>query len=110
MPKIESRIDPSSESFAANRAHMQVLLAQLRATEKRTRARSQEAGPRFAKRAQMLPRERVGLLLDPGAPALELSTLAGWCQDEDDGKPRDAESTVPGGGSIVVMGYVAGVR
>jgi geranyl-CoA carboxylase beta subunit len=110
MPKIESRIDTAGATFAANRAHMQGLLAQLRATEARTRARSQEAGPRFARRGQILPRERVGLLLDPGAPALELSTLAGWCQDEDDGKPRNAESTVPGGGSIVVIGYVAGVR
>ncbi|HUL65124.1 MAG TPA: carboxyl transferase domain-containing protein [Burkholderiaceae bacterium] len=110
MPKIETRIDPASESFAANRAHMQVLLAQLRATEARTRARSQEAGPRFAKRGQMLPRERLGLLLDPGAPALELSTLAGWCQDDDDGRLRSADTTVPGGGSIAVIGYVAGVR
>ena len=110
MAKIESRIDTTGAAFAANRAHMQALLAQLRATEARTRARSQEAGPRFAKRGQILPRERVGLLLDPGAPLLELSTLAGWCQDEDDGKPRDAESTVPGGGSIVVIGYIAGVR
>src|SRR5215510_757971 len=110
MPKIESRLDPASESFAANRTHMQALLAQLRATEARTRARSQEAGPRFAKRGQMLPRERVGLLLDPGAPALELSTLAGWCQDEDDGRPRNPETTIPGGGSIAVIGYVAGAR
>jgi geranyl-CoA carboxylase beta subunit len=108
--KIESRIDTGGESFAANRAHMQGLLTQLRATEARTRARSQEAGPRFEKRGQMLPRERIGLLLDPGAPALELSTLAGWCQDEDEGRPRNAETTIPGGGSIAVIGYVAGAR
>src|SRR5256885_4346651 len=49
MPRIESRIDTAGEMFAANRAHVQSLLAQLRATEARTRARSQEAGPRFAK-------------------------------------------------------------
>jgi geranyl-CoA carboxylase beta subunit len=110
MPKIESRVDTSSETFAAHRAHMHALLSQLRATEARTRARSQEAGPRFAKRGQILPRERVSLLLDPDAPALELSTLAGWCQDEDDGKPRSAATTIPGGGSIALIGYVAGAR
>jgi len=110
VPRIESRLDTAGEAFAANRTCMQTLLTQLRVTEARTRARSQEAGPRFAKRGQMLPRDRVGLLLDPGAPALELSTLAGWCQDDDDGKPRHADTTIPGGGSIAVIGYVAGVR
>jgi geranyl-CoA carboxylase beta subunit len=110
MPRIESNIDVSGAPFAANRAHMQALLAQLRATEARTRTRSQEAGPRFAKRGQILPRDRVGLLLDPGAPVLELSTLAGWCQDDDDGKPRNPETTIPGGGSIALIGYVAGAR
>jgi hypothetical protein len=110
MTAIASRIDPGSDAFAANRAHMHALLAQLRATEARTRARSEESGPRFAKRGQILPRERIGLLLDPGAPVLELSTLAGWCQDDDDGKARDPATTVPGGGSIVAIGYVAGAR
>jgi geranyl-CoA carboxylase beta subunit len=110
MGRLVSRIDPSSEASAVNRAHMQQLLAQLRATEERTRAKSSQAGPRFAKRGQLLPRDRVNLLLDPGAPFLELSTLAGWCQDDDDGKPRTADTTIPGGGSIVGIGYVAGVR
>jgi geranyl-CoA carboxylase beta subunit len=108
MATIASRIDPGGDVFAANRAHMQALLAQLRATEARTRNRSEESGPRFAKRGQTLPRERISLLFDPGAPVLELSTLAGWCQDDDDGKPRDPSTTIPGGGSIVAIGYVAG--
>jgi geranyl-CoA carboxylase beta subunit len=110
MPQLASRIDITSEVFASNRAHMQALLAQLRSTEARARARSEEAGPRFAKRGQLLPRERVGLLLDPGAPALELSTLAGWCQDDDDGIARNPTTTIAGGGSIAVIGYVAGAR
>ena len=68
MPRIESRIDTGSEAYAANRAHMLALLEQLRAAEARTRQRSAQAGPRFAKRGQLLPRERIELLLDPGAP------------------------------------------
>ena len=110
MPAIESRIDLAGAACAANRAAMQALLAQLRATEARTRAVSGKAGPRFAKRGQLLPRERVSMLLDPGSPFLELSTLAGWCQDDDDGDLRTPDTTVPGGGSIAGIGYVAGVR
>ncbi|MCX7902746.1 MAG: acyl-CoA carboxylase subunit beta, partial [Burkholderiaceae bacterium] len=109
MPQIESRIDTRSEAFAANRAHMLELIGALRAAEARTRARSEQAGPRFAKRGQLLPRSRVELLLDAGAPWLELATLAGWCQDEDEAA-RTPEKTVAGGGSIAGIGYIAGVR
>ncbi|HEU0202690.1 MAG TPA: carboxyl transferase domain-containing protein [Burkholderiaceae bacterium] len=112
MPRIVSRIDSSADVFATNRAALQTQLAQLRATEERTRARSAEAGPRFAKRGQRLPRERIELLLDAGTPFLELSTLAGWCQDSDEktGAACTPETTVPGGGSIAGIGYVAGAR
>ncbi|MCA3129893.1 MAG: acyl-CoA carboxylase subunit beta [Rhodocyclaceae bacterium] len=89
---------------------MESLLAQLRAAEARTREASAAVAPRFAKLGKRLPRERVALLLDPGMPVLELSTLAGWCQDHDDGKPRTPETTVPGGGAIAAIGYVSGVR
>ncbi|MEW5879025.1 MAG: carboxyl transferase domain-containing protein [Pseudomonadota bacterium] len=109
MPKIESCLDTGSEAFAANRAHMLAQLGHLRAAEARTRARSAHAGPRFAARGQLLPRERVELLLDPGAPWLELSTLAGWCQ-EDDAAARAPDKTVAGGGLIAGIGYVAGCR
>ena len=58
-----------------------------------------------SKRGQLLPRERVARLLDPGVPFLELSTLAGWLQDID-----DAERSVAGGGTIAGIGVVSGVR
>ena len=110
MAAIESRIDPNSAAFRDNRAHMEGLLAELRALEARTRAASAAVGPRFAKQGKLLPRDRVALLLDPGMPVLELATLAGYCQDDDDGKRRTHETTVPGGGTIAVIGYVSGVR
>ena len=69
------------------------LIERWRALEARTRAASARAGPLFDKRGQLLPRERVARLLDPGVPFLELSTLAGWLQDSD-----DPEKSVPGGG------------
>lgn len=78
------------------------LIAELRAMEARTRERSAQAAPLFAKRGQLLPRERVARLLDPGAPFLELSTLAGWLQDT-----NDPTASVPGGGAIVGIGRVS---
>ncbi len=85
------------------RAHQLDLIAQWRALEARTRERSAQAAPVFAKRGQLLPRERVSRLLDPGTPFLELSTLAGWLQDT-----PDPALSVPGGGAIVGIGVVSG--
>ena len=78
MPAIQSKLDPASESFQSNRTRMLELIARLRGLEKRTRDKSGGAKPLFDKRGQLLPRERVARLLDPGAPFLELSSLAGW--------------------------------
>jgi geranyl-CoA carboxylase beta subunit len=111
MAVIDSRLDVRSAAFADNRAHMEALLGQLRALEARTREASAAVGPRFARQGKLLPRDRVALLLDPGMPHIELSSLAGYGQDEDDaGRRRGHDSTVPGGGAIAVIGYVAGVR
>lgn len=81
------------------------LLGQIRGIEQRTREASARSKARFAERKQLLPRERVALLLDPGAPFLELSTLAGWLCDT-----REAASSVAGGGVIAGIGVVSGVR
>ena len=52
-----------------------------------------------------MPRERLSLLLDPGTPFLELSTLAGLGLDQ-----KDLAKSVPGGGVIAGIGVVSGVR
>ncbi len=103
MSLIESRIATSSEAFTGNRQEMLALIEQVREYEQRTRALSAKSKERFAKRGQLLPRERLALLLDPGAPFLELSTLAGYGLDA-------REPSVPGGGMITGIGYVCGVR
>lgn len=105
MPLIESRLDPAGPAFAANLSHMQALLEQVRALESRTRERSAGSKPLFDKRGQMLPRERLALLLDAGSPFLELSTLAGYGLDR-----LEPEKSVPGAGTITGIGVVAGVR
>jgi len=91
MPALDLRLDTASERHAANRSHTLALIDEWRAIEARTRAASARAQPLFDKRGQLLPRERVARLLDPGVPFLELSTLAGWLQDT-----SDAEQSVPG--------------
>ena len=89
----------------ANREHQLQMIAQWRAIETRTRERSAQAAPLFARRGQLLPRERVQRLLDPGTPFLELSTLAGWLQDT-----PDPDKSVAGGGQVVGIGMVSGTR
>ena len=105
MPQIESTISLSSPAYAVNRDHMLALLDKVRVYEQRARDKSALSRERFEKRQQLLPRERLALLLDPGAPFLELSTLAGFGLDT-----PDPDKSVPGGGIIAGIGYVSGVR
>ena len=105
MPVIESRIGTSSESFRQNREQMLALIAGVRDLEEMVRAQSDGKEALFRKRGQLLPRERVALLLDRGAPWLELSTLAGLKMHDDDGG-----AGIQGGGGICGIGSVAGIR
>ena len=105
MPFIESTLDVAGAAFAENRAAMLALLERVRGIEARVAATSAAARPRFEQRGQLLPRERLAVLLDAGAPFLELATLAGLGLDT-----PDLERSVPGGGVIAGIGFVAGVR
>jgi geranyl-CoA carboxylase beta subunit len=105
MPVLASKIDTSADAFKANRDAQLALLAEFRAAEQRVRDNSNRQASKFAKRGQLLPRERVARLLDRGAPFLELSTLAGYQMHDDDGG-----SDAAGGGGISGIGYVSGVR
>src|SRR3989475_9199835 len=105
MAVIESTIIPSSAAYKANRDGMLALITRMRALEDRTRAASAAARDRFHKRGQLLPRERVALVLDPGSAFVELSTLAGYMFDV-----PDSEKSVPGGGVVAGIGFVSGIR
>jgi geranyl-CoA carboxylase beta subunit len=105
MPFLGTRVRASSDAFAANAAHMQSSLDEIRDLEARVRASSSKKRAKFESRGQLLPRERVARLLDPGSPFLELSTLAGLSMHDDDG-----EEAVLGGGSICGIGFVSGRR
>jgi geranyl-CoA carboxylase beta subunit len=104
MPAIDTRIT-RNDAWRVNRDHMATLLAEVRMLEQRTRDRSAQSRPLFDKRGQLLPRERLALLIDPGSSYVELSTMAGAWLDH-----PDRDKSHPGGGSITGIGWVAGVR
>lgn len=105
MPVIESKIDVRSRAFAENRKQMLELIDEVRRLEARVRMHSESKAAKFQKRGQLLPRDRVAHLLDPGSPFFELSTLAGYKMHDDDGK-----SGISGGGNVVGIGFVSGRR
>src|ERR1700688_4418697 len=105
MPAIRSNVIVDSDAFRANRAAHLELIAEFRALEAKVREPSGRSDAKFRQRGQLLPRERLDLLLDRDAPFLELSTLAGLGCHEDDG-----EENVFGGGHIIGIGLVSGAR
>src|SRR5688572_8429007 len=105
MTRYQSSWNAGSALAAQRREAMLARIAQLRELEERTAAASAKSKPNFDKRGQLLPRERVALLLDPGRPYLPLCSLAGWQQDT-----KSAAESVPGGGIVAGMGFVSGVR
>ena len=105
MPILESKLDVRGEAFANNREAMLKRIESIRALEAGVRAHGENARAKFEKRGQLLPRERVEHLLDPGSPFLELSALAGYKMHDDNGR-----KDVMGGGNIAGIGYVGGRR
>lgn len=105
MPQIETSVSPASTQFQANADGMRALIDELRGIEARAVAASDASRERFEKRNQLLPRERVALLLDAGRPFIELARLAGYGMDT-----RNPEKSVPGAGVLAGIGYVSGVR
>ena len=105
MAVLSSRVAVGSEEFESNRRDMLAAIEAFRSIERRIRDNSARKAAKFDKRGQLMPRERVARLLDPGAPFLELATLAGYKMHDDDGR-----NDVAGGGNIVGIGHIAGVR
>jgi 3-methylcrotonyl-CoA carboxylase beta subunit len=77
MAVLTSAIDTRSEAFRANDAAMRALVADLRVkVAEISQGGGAAARDKHTARGKLLPRERVRLLLDPGAPFLELSQFA----------------------------------
>ncbi|PID55104.1 MAG: acetyl-CoA carboxylase carboxyltransferase subunit [Gammaproteobacteria bacterium] len=105
MSVFQSRINTSSAEFKQQRDDMLVLVNKMNTLCQRTAALSDKALPRFERRGQLLPRERLNRLLDPGMPFLELHNMAGYLTDVE-----GPETSVPGASVISGVGYVSGTR
>ncbi|MGL4965970.1 MAG: carboxyl transferase domain-containing protein [Inquilinus sp.] len=100
MPVLNSAVDPRSAAFRDNESAMRAAVDDLQATVARIKlGGGQSARDRHVARGKLLPRDRVRGLLDPGAPFLELSQLAGHGVYRDD---------VPAAGIITGIGPVSG--
>jgi 3-methylcrotonyl-CoA carboxylase beta subunit len=97
---LDSKVDRKSAEFAANAAAMRALVEELHARQAKTALGGGEAArARHVGRGKLLPRDRVEMLLDPGAPFLELSPLAAFGMYGDES---------PGAGIITGVGRIAG--
>ena len=102
MTILKSSIDPKSAEFRENEAVMRGLVDDLRDTVGRIKdGGGEKARQRHIDRGKLLPRERVRRLLDPGAPFLEFSQLAGH---------KVYDDVVPAAGLITGIGRVAGAE
>lgn len=82
MSVLRSTFDPRSQEALANREAMLERLAEVAAEQaKAVAGGGEQAVARHRKRGRLTARERVELLLDEGAPFLELSPLAAWGSD-----------------------------
>ncbi|HSD10076.1 MAG TPA: carboxyl transferase domain-containing protein [Candidatus Binatia bacterium] len=100
MRRIQSNVDVRSDTFRANRDQNRALIATLRRRQEEVRSRRPERDlERLARQGKLFVRDRLALLLDPGTPFLELSTLAA-------NMAYDGE--VPGAGQVTGIGIVCG--
>ena len=82
MPVVTSTVDTRTEEYTTNR---DASLAALKSLDVEHAKALAGGGERYVQRhhsrGKLLARERIELIIDPGAPFLELSTLAAWGSD-----------------------------
>ncbi len=100
MTVLTSRIDRSTEAFAARAARMSDLVAQVRErTSLVASGGGEKATERHRARGKMTARERIDRLVDQGTSFLELNALAAW--DVYDGQ-------APAAGIVTGIGVIEG--
>ena len=105
MSIFQSQISTTTDRFAQNRRDMLALIEHTQMLEERAAQASAKSKGRFDKRGQILPRERVSRLLDPGTPFVEIGNMAGYLRDSD-----QRDKSVPGASMIAGIGFVQGTR
>lgn len=104
MVTLESSLNPQSAEFERQRASMAAHVEKLRDIEARILATEQKFEARARKAGKLLPRERLALLLDRGAPFLELAPIAGYRMYD------DTDGSLAGGHLLAGIGFVSGRR
>jgi 3-methylcrotonyl-CoA carboxylase beta subunit len=100
VPRIASQLDTTSAEYARSRERMRELVGQLNdELERAGQGGGAAAVERHRARGKLLARERVELLLDPGASFLELSGLAAHGLYDDE---------APAAGIVTGIGPIAG--
>jgi len=100
---IESKVNRNSNEFKENKEDMLKTVTDLKdLSQKINEGGGPKAIARHTSRNKLLPRERLGHLLDNGSPFLELSQLAGH--------QLYGSEEVPAGGIITGVGMVSGVE
>src|SRR6476620_4266096 len=102
MSELTSSMRAEGADFERNSAFMQAQLAKVSEAQARAVESERSFAPRARKAGKLLPRERLGRLLDPGAPFLELCALAGY------GMYGDSDGASAGGQLIAGIGFVSG--
>ena len=105
MTVYSSKVDSQSEAYQQNYGEMSALVDKLHHLNARAPALPNAKKERFDQRGQLLPRERLARLLDPGMPFLEIGNIAGFRLDT-----PDEDKSVPGSSIMAGIGYVSGVR
>lgn len=100
MRRIQSNIDIHSAEFRTYERHNRRLVKTLHERQRKARfVRPDRDVERLRRQNKLLVRERIDLLLDPGTPFLELSTLAA---------NMAYDGTVPSAGLVSGVGIVSG--
>ncbi len=102
MSVIKSGINTRSADFQANASAMRGLVDDLRAKAAEVSLGGGEAArAKHTARGKLLPRDRVGHLLDPGTPFLEIGQMAAYGMYDND---------APSAGVIAGIGRVQGLE
>ena len=104
MSRLETKLDVTSHAFRTNVDFMNAYVLKVRGVEANILKSEEKYRDRASKRGKLLPRERLAHLLDPGAPFLELNSIAGYLMN------GDTDGSSAGGNIIVGIGFVNGRR
>ena len=102
MPKLHSLVNKHSAEFNKNYDDFLTLIHSFRSIEQAAADGAERMRQRFHANHQLMPHERLGVLLDINRPFYALSSLAGLNMHD------DQNGSAAGGGNIIGLGCVCG--